>query len=125
MIDPRIDSEALRAAHRNLVVHVGLQIAAFAAHAAAIVWLLAGGLLFDPLAAAPSASRAAIWAWLVVGLVWTPLNARGLWQRRAWARRSTLAYWATPLAWCCCIPLPVWSLVTLTRPAMKRILDER
>ncbi|MEJ7727650.1 MAG: hypothetical protein WKG00_00375 [Polyangiaceae bacterium] len=124
MMDAKIDTGTLRAAQRALVVQVGLQLASCCAHAAGLVCLLSG-LGSERLLAAPPPARAVIWVWLVAGLVWTALNARGLWLRRHWARRSTLAYWATPLAWCCCIPVPVWSIATLTRPAMRHLFDER
>ena len=109
------------------MVHVGLQLAMFAAHTMAAAWLLLArlDLVFDPLAATTSVARWAVLAWALAGVVWTPLNARGLWRRRAWARRSTMAYWAMPMSWCCCIPLPAWALWTLTRPAMRDLLDER
>jgi hypothetical protein len=28
------------------------------------------------------------------------------------------------MSWCCCIPVPVWAIWTLTRPAMRELLDE-
>jgi len=96
------------------------------AHAFAASWLLAArlDLAFDPLALAPwRAARWAFEAWAVAGVVWAPLNARGLIRRRPWARRSVVWYWATSLAWCCCIPIPPWALWSLTRPAMKQLLD--
>jgi hypothetical protein len=120
------DMDAQHRARQQLTIHVGLLLAMFVVHAFAASWLLAArlGMAFDPLALAPwRVARWAFEAWAIAGVVWAPLNARGLIQRRGWARRSAVWYWATSLAWCCCIPIPTWALWSLTRPAMKRLLD--
>jgi len=121
------DTESLRKAREQLTIHVGLQLAMFAVHALAASWLLLArfDLVYDFLALAPSAmARSAFELWAVGGVAWTWINARGLMQRRPWARKSTVWYWAAAFPLCCCIPIPTWALWSLTRPAMKALLDD-
>jgi hypothetical protein len=114
-------------ARRNLIVNVVLQGTMVAAHAVAVLWLVLVvlGAVDDPFAAAHRWVRAAAWAWSVGGVFWAAINVRGLVGRKAWARKSTVLYWVLPTAFCCCIPIPLWAMWTLTRPAMKRYVSER
>ena len=113
-------------ARRNLIVNVVLQSMMMAAHAVAVIGLtlVALGVIGDPLASAHRAVRAAAWVWSLGGIFWAGANVRGLLGRKAWARRPTGAYWVLPSGFCCCIPIPLWSIWTLTRPAMKRYVAE-
>ena len=64
---------------------------------------------------------AALGLWCSAGIVWAPLNAYGLFKKRAWARKSSLVYYAVSLFTCCCIPLGLYGLWSLSvkdiRPA--------
>jgi hypothetical protein len=53
--------------------------------------------------------------WSVLGVVWTPLNAWGLWKRRSWARATTIAYYVASLLGCCCLPVAAYGLFTMGR----------
>ena len=59
--------------------------------------------------------------WSVVGLVWAPLNAYGLWKLRPWARTSTMAYWIMSIFSCCCSPFGLYGLITLLRADVKAL----
>ncbi|MFH1436248.1 MAG: hypothetical protein ABIJ56_11075 [Pseudomonadota bacterium] len=65
---------------------------------------------------------AALGLWCSAGIVWAPLNAYGLFKKRAWARTSSLVYYAVSLFTCCCIPLGLYGLWSLSgkdiRPGM-------
>ncbi len=58
---------------------------------------------------------ACIGVWAVVGVVWTPINAWGLFTHKPWARKSTLLYWAGSVFTCGCIPVAAYGLWSLTR----------
>jgi len=62
-----------------------------------------------------------IGVWALVGLVWAPVNAWGLFQQKAWARRSTLVYWGCSLFTCGCIPFAAYGLWSLTRPELVEV----
>lgn len=62
---------------------------------------------------------ACIGGWSVLGLLWTPINAWGLFTRRRWARTSSLIYFAGSFVTCCCVPLGAYGLWALTRPEVK------
>ncbi|HNS99930.1 MAG TPA: hypothetical protein PKL73_23430 [Polyangiaceae bacterium] len=61
--------------------------------------------------------------WSCVGLVWTPLNAFGLWNRRPWARSSTSAYWLLSALTICLLPLSVYGLLSLARTDVREALE--
>lgn len=61
-------------------------------------------------------------SWAAVGLVWTPLNAYGLWKRRAWARSSTSAYWMLSLLTLCWAPFAIYGLIALGRHDVREAL---
>jgi hypothetical protein len=65
---------------------------------------------------------AVIGTWAVLGLVWTPLNAYGLWKRRPWARLSTLIYWGGSILTCCSLPLGIYGLVSMLRKDVAVLL---
>jgi DNA-directed RNA polymerase subunit RPC12/RpoP len=65
------------------------------------------------------ATLGAIGVWSAVGLVWTPLNAWGLWKRRPWARTSTLVYWIGSLFTCCCVPFGAYGIWSLLREDVR------
>src|SRR5687768_4470505 len=104
--------EATRHAAKQVVVHLGLQLCMFGAHALAAAWVALSVFdLMPTIAALPMGSaRWLVAVWALGGLIWTPINARGLWQRRRWARRSTVYYWLTAWPLCCCIPIPTWAI---------------
>lgn len=58
-------------------------------------------------------------AWSVVGLVWAPFNAYGLFKRKAWARTSAMIYGAVSLATCCCLPFGAFVLWAMLRSDVK------
>jgi hypothetical protein len=62
-----------------------------------------------------------IGAWSLVGIVWTPLNAWGLWKKRSWARTSTLVYWIGSLFTCCCVPFGAYGIWSLLRDDVRRL----
>lgn len=66
------------------------------------------------------ATFACIGAWAVLGVVWTPINAWGLFKRKSWARKSTLLYWAGAALTCGCLPVAVYGLWSLTRADVVR-----
>jgi hypothetical protein len=75
------------------------------------------------------AAIAIVWAlsalvFLFAGSVWGAVNAIGLLKRRAWARLSTLAYAVLGIASCIGIPYAAYSLWSLTRSSVKRLLAE-
>ena len=57
----------------------------------------------------------AIGLWSGTGIVWAPINAWGLFKKRGWARKSTMVYYVVSLFTCCCIPLGLFGLWSLTR----------
>jgi hypothetical protein len=59
----------------------------------------------------------------VGGALWAPINAYALAARRPWAYTSTLAYWVMVLFTCCCFPVGVFGLWSLTRPGVREIFD--
>lgn len=65
----------------------------------------------------------AVGVWALVGMVWTPLNAFGLWNRRAWARNSTSAYWFLSLLTVCGIPFSIYGLLSLGKPEVREAFD--
>jgi len=60
--------------------------------------------------------------WSAVGLVWTPINAYGLWKLRPWARVSTLIYSGISLITCCGTPIGIYGLVSLLRADVRALL---
>ena len=65
----------------------------------------------------------AIAAWSLVGMVWAPINAFGLWNRRPWARTSTSAYWFLSLLTVCGIPFALYGLLSLGRSDVREALS--
>ena len=57
------------------------------------------------------------------GALWAPLNAYALAARRPWAYTSALAYSVMTLFTCCCIPVGVFGLWSLTRPGVREVFD--
>jgi hypothetical protein len=110
-----------RSAMKHVLVQVALQLLVLAGHLA-LVGALGFGLRTD----GGGAVLGAVWkAWVIAGVVWTPLNAWGLYRRRSWARTSTLAYWWMSIPLCCCIPLGVFGIRGLGRPAVRALFDDR
>lgn len=64
---------------------------------------------------------AVLGGWSLLGLVWTPINAWGLWKKRPWARTSTLVYWIGSLFTCCCVPFGAYGIWSLLRDDVKAI----
>ena len=65
----------------------------------------------------------AIAAWSSVGLVWTPINAFGLANRRQWARAGASSYWFLSLVTIVLIPFSVYGLWSLGRADVREALD--
>jgi hypothetical protein len=66
----------------------------------------------------------AVALWSAVGIVWTPLNAYGLWNRRPWARSSTSAYWLLSVVTVCLIPFSLYGLLSLGRADVREALEQ-
>jgi hypothetical protein len=62
-----------------------------------------------------------IGTWSLVGIVWAPLNAWGLYRRHGWARVSTLAYWIVCCFTCCGLPFGAYGVYALLRPDVKSL----
>ena len=60
----------------------------------------------------------------LVGVIWAPVNAYGLFKRRPWARKSTMGYWLFVGVLCCCVPGTIYGLVSLNRQQVRRELGE-
>ena len=134
----------LAAARRNLggSVHVAingvLQIAMFVFHAsitALFLWAMLSEAQGAHAAYSPSTERVATvlawWlagifftGWAPVGVIWTALNAYGLFRKRRWAITSTLIYCAIALLTCLGTPIAIYGLVTLW-PLRKKIATSR
>ena len=74
-------------------------------------------------AAGHAAMRSLMWVWAVAGLAWAPTNAIGLLARKPWARLSTLGYWCASALVCCPIPLAIYGIFSMTRPAVRVFLE--
>ena len=61
-------------------------------------------------------------AWVCLGLLWAPLNAFGLWRRKAWARVSTLSYAGFTGATVLGLPYSAYAIYSLTRPKVVELL---
>ncbi len=65
-------------------------------------------------------------AWMgvvaVVGTVWAPINAYGLFKRRPWALGATQAYWIFLGVLCCCLPGAGYGLWSLRRSDVREAL---
>ncbi len=61
--------------------------------------------------------------WGYIGMVWTPINAFGLWYRRDWARASTSAYWFLSLLTLLGIPFSIYGLISLGRTDVREALS--
>lgn len=66
-----------------------------------------------------------IGTWSLVGVVWAPLNAWGLYRKHGWARISTLAYWTVSLFTCCCLPFGAYGIYALMRRDVRSLFDAR
>lgn len=82
-----------------------------------------GGAFAPPQDAAEAAgfygTLGVIGGWSLIGLVWTPINAWGLWKKRPWARTSTLVYWIGSLFTCCCVPFGAYGIWSLLREDVR------
>lgn len=110
----RSERDEARSAVRQLLINVGLQVAMFGVHLALILWALG----------ASEERGIGMWillGWAVAGLVWTPLNARGLWKRRDAARRSSIVYWVISMPFCCCFPVGIYAIWSLRRPRVRAL----
>lgn len=65
----------------------------------------------------------AVGCWSLVGVIWTPMNAYGLWNRRPWARNSTSAYWFLSLLTICGLPFSIYGLISLGRADVREELE--
>jgi hypothetical protein len=113
-----------RSAAKHVLYNAGLQLSISIAHVAAAAWTVAisFGLAGDGLSLGGAAGLF-FKAFAIAGVLWTPVNAMGLYKRRPWARISTIAYYVVAMPFCCCLPLGVYGLWSLTRPEVKSLLD--
>jgi hypothetical protein len=118
-------SSAVRPAISERVVqtNVALQIAMWMIHvwgtvlALPIFW----ASIAEPVSAgSPLVRIAVLYAgfWLCTGLVWTLVNAYGLFHHKRWARSLTLAYALLSLPSCFGTPYSAYALYSLLRPGM-------
>lgn len=116
--------EAARAAARHVLYNAGLQLLMLAGHVAAAAWVGAISLgVIQAEASLDGIAGVLLRVFVIAGLLWTPVNAVGLYRRRPWARASTIAYWAAGIPICCCIPLGLYGVWSLTRPSVRSLLD--
>ena len=86
----------------------------------------------DPLEAAPLTfgdgailGYAVYWGtWTLLGTLWAPLNALGLWRRKAWARVSTLLYAGFTGFSVLGLPYAGYAIYSLTRPEVVRLFAQ-
>lgn len=65
------------------------------------------------------------WAtWVMLGVLWAPLNAIGLWRRRPWARVSTLLYAGFTGFSILGLPYAGYAIYSLTRPEVRRLFAQ-
>jgi hypothetical protein len=62
---------------------------------------------------------AVIGCFALAGIIWTPINLWGLYRRASWARWTSIVYWIGSLLTCLCIPIGVYGIISLTRPAVR------
>jgi hypothetical protein len=115
--------DGTRSTIKQLLLNVGMQMAMFAVHLGVILWATLGRCGACEGGSESKVGIGILMAWAVAGLVWTPLNARGLWKRREWARKSTIAYWVIALPICCCFPVGAYGIWSLRRPGMRALFD--
>lgn len=65
-----------------------------------------------------------LWAWSLGGPFWASLNVYALLTRKQFARVSTLAFWLFSICVCCPIPLAIYGVISLTRPAVRQYLEK-
>ncbi|NUP11449.1 MAG: protein kinase [Polyangiaceae bacterium] len=63
--------------------------------------------------------------WMVVGVVWAPLNGWALLRRHRLGRVSTMVYAALSIFSCCGIPYAAYVLWSLTRPGVKALFEDK
>ena len=117
-------TEAARSAAKHVLYNAGLQMLMLAGHVAASAWVgaVSFGLIEGEIA--PVGLVGLFFkAFAIAGVLWTPINAAGLYKRRSWARWSTMAYWALGFPLCCCLPLGLYGLWSLSRPEVRSLLD--
>ena len=88
-----------------------------AGHVIAIAYLAlaAQGAVWAGYRAIAPAGRSWLWFAAAAGLAWTVVNTHALLRNKAWAERSSRAYWLLPFAFWCCIPIPIWAAWRLFR----------
>jgi hypothetical protein len=117
------DGAQRRFAIRHIAIAIAVQLASCALYAAGLAASAAmmGGLDLGPRLAALGAE------WLgmlsLLGFAWSALNAGGLWRRRAWARRSTRIHAVICQPFCCCIPIPLYTLWVMGRPELREVFS--
>lgn len=108
---------------RHVAIAIVVQLAScalYAAGLAASVAMAAGLDLGARLAAVGGLGLGAI---SILGLVWSAANAHGLWKRRAWARRSARVHALVAQPFCCCIPIPIYTLWVMGRSEMREVFS--
>jgi hypothetical protein len=61
--------------------------------------------------------------WAAAALFWAPLNAWGLSKRRRWARASTIAFSVASLLACCCLPVGIYGIWSMSRRDVADLLS--
>ncbi|MCB9584474.1 MAG: protein kinase [Polyangiaceae bacterium] len=62
--------------------------------------------------------------WMLLGVLWAPLNAIGLWRRKAWARISTILYAGFSAFSILGLPYAGYAIFSLTRPGVVRLFSQ-
>jgi hypothetical protein len=117
------DGSQRRFAVRHIAIAIALQLGSCALYAvglAASVGMMAGLDLGPRLGAVGSEALGAL---SLLGFAWSALNARGLWRRRPWARRSARIHAVICQPFCCCIPIPIYTLWVMGRPELRDVFS--
>lgn len=144
-----LDRAASRTGELHVRVNALCQAAAWLAHVGLFVLFLVTDAepvdeAFDPSEAADLATSIAALDFVVdsllgllyigllvffaitpIALIWTPLNAIGLWRRWSWARRSAMAYAVFAILTVFGVPDGLYALWSLRRPGMKESFAQR
>lgn len=135
-LQPKADETTGRG-HTHAKVNLAAQLVFSLFHIVAVVFVIWSMVDNDGSSSSSSSSDddgasillLGLWALAVglfglVGSIWAPLNAFGLWRRAAWGRLTTLIYGVCTLFTVLGIPYGVYAIWSLTRPEVRRAFKE-
>ncbi len=64
-------------------------------------------------------------AYSMLGMVWIPVSAYGVYTRKPWGRVSALVYFGTTIPTCSCTVMGAYGLYALLRSDVKELFEER